>query len=269
MHYYGEATPVEFVNVLRSALAVPPQRDAGTVTRLRMLACGGDYVESLRSQAFAEMIPEACCAVGVHPHQAAEYLANRADFRIFRDKPKVVAIGELGLDYYYETSAPCAQQQVLEEFLDLALEWDLPAVIHLRDKDGAEQVYEDAYRLLEAFARRGGRFEIHSFAGTPGWAERFLALGAYCGVNGMVTFKRADNIRAGLQAIPLERLLLETDSPYLAPVPHRGEQNHPGFLPLIAARTAAEKGVSTEELAQITTANGMLFFRLPETEKEA
>lgn len=135
--------------------------------------------------------------------------------------------------------------EVFRRFLELALAWDLPAIVHLRDKDGVWTAYEDGLALLTPSRPAGGRFVVHCFSGTPAWAEKFLALGACLGVTGLVTFNRADNIRETLAVIPDDRLLIETDSPYLAPVPHRGVENHPGFLVLIAARVAAEPEART------------------------
>ncbi len=261
-HYYGESSPVEFVNQIKAELAVPPQRDVAPVARLLMTAVGGDYLESRRAQEFAQVIDDAYFAVGVHPHQAAEYVAEKQDFSEFREHPKLVAVGELGLDYYYEQSARPLQQEVFARFLDLALEWRLPAIVHIRDKETLEDAYEDAFALLKPFAARGGRFVVHCFAGTPAWADRFLALGGYLGVTGMVTFNRARNIRETLAMIPDGRLLIETDSPYLAPVPHRGTDNHPGYVIFVAARIAAERGVTVEEIARLTTANAKQFFQL-------
>lgn len=103
---------------------------------------------------------------------------------------------------------------------------------------------------------------VHCFAGTPAWAEKFLEFGAYLGVTGIVTFKAAENIRATLKVIPSDRLLLETDAPYLAPIPHRGKPNTPGYLPLVAERVALELGLSVAEVAEITTANGLKLFEL-------
>ncbi len=263
-HFYGETSPVEFMNNVRASLAVPPQCEPGTVDRLELLACGADYLESRRAMEFAQVIPDAWFAAGVHPHQAGDHLESPADFSEFRAHPRLAAVGELGLDYFYDHSERTLQRRVLEVFLGLALEWNRPAIIHLRDRDGSDDAYRDAAALLTPFAAAGGRFVIHCFAGTPAWAERFLELGACCGVTGMVTFRRADNIREVLRVIPDDRLLIETDSPYLAPVPHRGEQNHPGYLILIAARIAAERGVPVDRIAALTTANARRFFRIPE-----
>jgi len=262
-HFYGEATPPEALAQIREDLAAAC-REIGITDppRLGFVAAGGDYIESLRAREFARIAPDCRFAAGVHPHQAEAHLANAAaeDFAIFAGDPKLAAVGELGLDYYYDGSPHPAQRSVLERFLARALELRLPAVIHLRDKEGCDDAYRDADAMLEDFAAAGGRFVVHCFAGGPVWAERFLSLGAMLGVTGMVTFRKAENIREVVRRVPPERLLIETDSPYLAPVPFRSRQNSPGFLPLVAARVAAETGMTLEEIARITTANARRFF---------
>ncbi|MBR3505462.1 MAG: TatD family hydrolase, partial [Lentisphaeria bacterium] len=140
---------------------------------------------------------------------------------------------------------------------------DRPAIVHTRDIDKGTLAYDDAYGLLSEFARAGGRFVLHSFAGSIADFERFAALGAYFGCGGMVTFKKADNIRALALRYPEDRLLLETDSPYLAPVPFRGQENHPGFLPWTAHALAALRGWSMEKTVTLTTSNAKRFFRIP------
>ena len=261
-HYYGETSPVEYFRNVRAEAAVPPQSDAGVPEKLYLMAAGGDYLESCRSREFAQVIETAYFAAGVHPHNADKFLAEANDFAVFRGHPKLKAIGELGLDYFYEHSSRAEQMEVFRRFLELALAWDLPAIVHLRDKDGVWTAYEDGLALLTPFAAAGGRFVVHCFSGTPAWAEKFLALGACLGVTGLVTFNRADNIRETLAVIPDDRLLIETDSPYLAPVPHRGVENHPGFLVLIAARVAAERRRELESIARLTTENARRFFRI-------
>ena len=263
-HYYGESSPGEYFRNVLAAAAVPPQGRLCVPERLWLMAAGGDYLESCRSRLFAQAVETAFFAAGVHPHNAEKYLAEQNDFLEFRNHPKLKAIGELGLDYFYEHSTHEAQKEVFARFLELALDWNLPAIVHLRDRDREWNAYEDGYELLAPFAERGGRFVVHCFSGTPDWARKFLSLGAYLGVTGMVTFNRAQNIRESLAVIPDERLLIETDSPYLAPVPHRGTENHPGFLALIAARVAEERGRSLEEIAALTTANGMRFYAIGE-----
>ena len=261
-HYYGESSPKEFNANIAAALQLTPQRELGTFDRFYLNALGGDYIESCRAREFAQQTADAFFCAGVHPHQAEAYYAEKPDFSEFRNHPKLIGIGELGLDYYYESSPRNLQQKMLDEFLALALEWDLPAVIHLRDKDDIWQAYEDGYAQLKNFAAAGGRFEIHCFAGTPAWAEKFLELGAYLGVTGAVTFRRADNIRETVEYIPADRLLVETDSPYLAPVPHRGSENQPAFVTLVAAKVAEVKAMPLEECAAVTTENGLRFFNI-------
>ena len=139
-------------------------------------------------------------------------------------------------------------------------------MVHLRDRDGALDAYRDGLELLEQFAGKGGRFVVHCYAGNAEYLERFLELGAYVGVTGMATFKAAENIRENLLRIPDDRLLIETDSPYLAPVPFRGRENTPGLLPLVAAAAAKVRGVELEALAELTTRNGCEFYRLDPAE---
>ena len=269
-HFYGEATPPEALRQIREDLELACRETGMEPPRLGLVAAGGDYLESLRAREFARIAPRCRYAAGVHPHQAEAHLANAAaeDFAVFAGDPKLAAVGELGLDYYYDGSPHPAQRSVLERFLALALDWQLPAVIHLRDKDGSDDAYCDALPMLTDFAAAGGRFVVHCFAGGPVWAERFLALGAMLGVTGMVTFRKAENIREVVRLIPGERLLVETDSPYLAPVPFRSRPNSPGFLPLVAARVAAERGVPTEAIARSTTANARRFFAWNEADDD-
>lgn len=267
-HFYGEATPAEYMKSVAADLETAAARVQCAVPELYLTAVGGDYLESCRAREFAAVVPKCRFAAGVHPHQAAPYLENREDFSVFRNDPRLAAIGELGLDYFYDHSDHNSQQLVLKEFLDLALEWDLPAIIHLRDKDDRDSAYQEGFALLQDFAGQGGRFVVHCFSGTVDWAEKFLELGAYLGVTGMVTFRRAENIREIVRMIPPERLLLETDSPYLAPVPFRGRENTPGLLLPAAACAAAECDRSIAEILELTTGNAKKFFRWTPLEKD-
>jgi len=264
-HFSGECTPAEYLNRIVCDLE-RSARKAGLADKetpeMWLTSVGGDYLESLRAREFASVTPRCRFAAGVHPHGAAEYLAAREDFSVFRADPLLVAVGELGLDYYYELSDREAQRRVFAEFLDLALEWDKPAVVHLRDRDGADDVYCDGLALLEPFAGRGGRFVVHCYAGNREYMDEFIGLGAYVGVTGMATFRAAENIRADLAAIPDDRLLIETDSPYLAPVPFRGGENSPGLLPLVAAEAARVRGSTLEDIAMLTWRNALEFFRI-------
>ncbi len=222
--------------------------DAGVT---EMLFCSSGMENSRRTADFAAASPAFRYAVGVHPHEAGTALEPASAYRVFNPD----AIGELGLDYYYDFTPRERQIEVFQDFLELALELDKPAVVHCRDKDGAEQAYADAYAVLKPFAERGGRFELHSYAGSVDWMKKFRDLDAWFGVGGMLTFKRAENIRTVVAEMPLEKIMLETDSPYLAPVPHRGKTNHPSFLPHTAKALADLTGKMTEEICAITTAN--------------
>lgn len=263
-HYDGALAPAVYRAKVAADLAgcrVTPATD-----RLLLLAAGGNFVDSGLARDFAAADRDNFFAAGVHPHEAAAHLAAPADFRGFCRAERCVAVGEIGLDYYYEFSCAAEQRRVLAEFLGLALEYRLPAILHCRDREGSEAAYRDLHAALADFAGVGGRMVVHCFTGSPDWAEKFLALGACLGVTGIVTFPKAENVRAAVRLIPADRLLLETDSPYLAPVPFRGKPCSPGFLPLVAARVAAERGVDPVELAAQTTANGRRLFQLEDGE---
>ena len=227
----------------------------------RLNAVGGNFEESRQAREFAHGVPDCVFSAGVHPGNAGDFSGDLSPFEIFAGDPLLAAVGELGLDYYYDAETAPQQRRTFGAFLELALEWGKPAVVHLRDK-GDDTAFRDGLALLADFVRDGGRFEIHCFTGSREWCEKFLELGGYIGVTGMVTFRRAENVREILRALPEDRILLETDSPYLAPVPYRGRENNPGLLGLIAAGAAAVRGVSADELADLTTANALHFFRL-------
>ncbi len=231
--------------------------------KIFMMAVGAGLEESLAAARFAENCDSAWFACGVHPHGAEEFNGDYNDFSSrFAGHGKLKAVGELGLDYFYDFTPRDLQKNVFKGFLQLALTWNLPAVVHIRDKEDTWNAYMEAWEILRDFAGAGGRFVVHCFAGSAMWAERFLELGAYIGVTGMVTFKKADNIRDVVKMIPHDRLLIETDSPYLAPVPFRGKENHPGLLPHVAEFTANFLNTDIAEFAALTTANAGRFFRI-------
>ena len=235
---------------------------AGSAGVNELLFCSSGMENSRRSGAFAAASEQIYFAAGVHPHESQEMKEDVSAYREFTAMPRLIAIGELGLDYYYDISPRETQIRVFRDFLGLAKELDLPAIVHCRDKDDSDRAYADCFDILSGFAADGGRFELHSFAGTVQWMERFAALGAMFGVGGMLTFRRADNIREVVSAMPRERIMLETDSPYLAPVPHRGKVNHPAFLIHTADAMADLFGMTTEDVAKMTTENAHRFFRI-------
>ena len=263
-HFDGEESFTGFLSRCRADLEVAAKNFQNIPDKLLMLCAGGNYIGSMRAKQFADTVPEVFFSCGVHPHDAAEYLADKADFSIFRGSEKLLAIGEIGLDYFYDYSDKSSQLAVLEEFLALALAWDLPAMLHLRDKDNCFDAYDDALKMLSAFAADGGRSVIHCYAGNAAYAEKFLALGCYFGVTGMFTFKAAQNIREAISVIPDDRLLIETDSPYLAPVPFRGRPNTPGMVALVAESLGCARNMTPEAAAEKFTANGKRFYRIGE-----
>jgi TatD DNase family protein len=205
--------------------------------------------------AIAEAHEDLFCSVGTHPHHAHEELdVPLAEIVRLAQHPKVVAIGEAGLDYHYKRSPPEAQAEGFRRHIAAARETGLPLEIHSRDADA------DTARILEEEHARGAFAAIlHCFTGGADLAQRALALGLYVSFSGVISFKKSDELRAIAAGVALERLLVETDAPYLAPEPYRGKTNEPAFVVHTAAALATVKGVTPDELAAATTAN---FFRL-------
>ncbi len=257
-HFHGGEYLPDFAAYIREA------EEAGV---RRLLLCASGKEETGPARDAAKAFPGLYYAVGIHPHNAESDRDFLPELDRFTGDPKLAAAGEIGLDYYYDFSPRQPQLEALEYQLDWALKNHLPAVIHCRDKAESEQAYADAYNLLKPFAERGGKFVLHCYAGSPAFAEKFAALGSYFGIGGMVTFGKADNIRELARLLPLDRLLVETDAPYLAPKPYRGKPNHSKFIPLIGAKLAEVKGITPEECAAATTANACRLFpaiQLPE-----
>ena len=225
-----------------------------------LLACGGSLSDSPAVRDFAEQHDNVYFAAGVHPHEAGTFDGNIEPFRRFPESPKFRAVGEIGIDTYYANSEVEKQKQTLKIMLDWALECKAPAVIHCRAADGADDAYRICYELLAGFAAQNGKFVVHCFAGSTDWMRKFAELGAWFGVGGMLTFKRSDNIREVVMEMPEDRILLETDAPYLAPVPFRGRPNAPEYLPLVAHKLAEMKSCPAERIAVLTTANAFRFF---------
>nr|WP_209023001.1 TatD family hydrolase [Sphingomonas kaistensis] len=194
-------------------------------------------------------------SIGVHPHEAdAHPDLGTAALVEAATHPRVVAIGECGLDYYYDKSDRDSQKARFRAQIDAARQADLPLIIHTRDAE------EDTAAILSEEAARGGvRGVLHCFTGTQWLADRGLEIGFYVSLSGIVTFKNAKDLQAVAKTIPEDRLLVETDSPFLAPVPHRGKPCEPAFVADTAAFVAGLREVSPEELGASTTAN---FFRL-------
>jgi len=205
--------------------------------------------------------------IGIHPHEAK--LATDADFQELEQlakRPKVIAWGEIGLDYFYDHSPRELQQQVFFSQMEQARAAKLPIVIHCRPSDKSENAWDDCLGMLEQHWRTSSLGGIlHCFTGSWPHARRALDLGFMISFAGNITFAKAQPIRDVAKVVPLERVLTETDSPFLAPVPHRGKRNEPAFVKEVARRLGEIRGLSTEETGRQTTANFYNFFKLAES----
>lgn len=223
------------------------------IERFITIAVAPENLDTVRELAASHA--DVYCTQGVHPHEARLY--NREvghRIRAGAADAKVVAIGEIGLDYHYDNSPRAKQRQAFSEQLEIALELDMPIVVHTRDAD------DDTMALFREFSGRGLRGVIHSFTSSLKLAEFCLEEGFHLGFNGIITFNRADNVREVLAAAPLERILLETDAPFLTPAPFRGRENAPFYLPLVAEKVAAVKESTPEAVIRQTTANARSLF---------
>jgi TatD DNase family protein len=207
-------------------------------------------------RAIAERFDTVFCSVGTHPHQAAEEPDVTADDLVrLSAHPKVVAIGEAGLDYHYDTSPRDAQEKGLRTHIAAARTTGLPLVIHSREADA------DMAAILEEESAAGAfPFLLHCFTGGADLAARAVALGGYVSFSGVITFKKSEDLRAIAAGLPADRLLVETDAPFLAPTPHRGKRNEPAFVRETAKALAAARGVSLEAVAAATTRNFFTLF---------
>ena len=233
--------------------AIVARAGAAGVTTLVTISTRVKKFDTYRE--IAEAYPRVFFTVGTHPHQAHEELDVPVTAIVEKSKhPKCVAIGEAGLDYFYDKSPRAAQRQGLLNHIAAARETGLPLVIHSRDAD------DDMGDLLEAEMAKGiFKAVLHCFTGGARLAERALAMGLFISASGVITFKKSEDLRAVFATVPLDRLLVETDAPYLAPGPHRGKRNEPAFVVQTAAALAEIKGISREAMAAQTTDN---FYRL-------
>jgi TatD DNase family protein len=207
--------------------------------------------------AIAEAHDAVYCSVGTHPHNAAEELdVTAAELVRFSTHPKVVAIGEAGLDYHYNRSPRPAQAQGLRAHIAAARETGLPLVIHARSAD------DDMAAILEEESGKGAfPFILHCFSSGRRLAEVGVALGGYVSLSGILTFKNSEELRSIARDLPRDRLLVETDAPYLAPAPHRGKRNEPAYVAHTARVLAETIGVSQDEVATLTTRNFCRLFK--------
>lgn len=225
-----------------------------------LLNVGYDLASSQRSIDLAETYSFIYAAVGVHPHDAKETPADYLQqLRTMANHPKVVAIGEIGLDYYYDLSPRETQKQVFREQLLLAKELKLPFIIHNRDAHG------DIMEILRQEAPYPAGGVLHCFSASWEIAEECIKLGLYISLAGPVTFNNAGKLKDIASKVPLERLLVETDCPYLTPAPYRGKRNQPTYVRHVAEHIAQLRGLDPAKLAEITATNTIQLFRLPLT----
>ena len=244
-------------------LDYPPMADdlAGTIARARsagvgtMLTIGTKLRDFPRVRAIAEADDNIFCSVGIHPHEAQNEVADTARLIELARHPKVVGIGETGLDYYYDKSPRDRQQANFRAHMRAASETGMPLIVHTRD---AEE--DTAAMIAEALREAPLKGVLHCFTSSRRLAEQAIDFGFYISISGIVTFKNAEDLRQTVRSLPLERLLVETDSPYLAPVPMRGKSCEPAYVTHTAAKVAELKGVSVDELARVTTANFFALF---------
>ena len=227
--------------------------DAARAERvLRLVTVGTDAASSREAIDVARRREEVWATVGVHPHDASGGVDGIAELLA---APEVVAVGECGLDYHYDRSPRDAQRRVFAEQVGLAREHDLALVIHTRE------AWDDTFAVLRSEGTPD-RTVFHCFTGGPDEAELALATGAALSFSGIVSFTGASELRSAARLCPLDRLLVETDSPFLAPVPKRGQANRPAWLPLVGAAVAGAKDVAVEAVEHATTANAAALFRL-------
>ncbi len=241
-------------------LIVDESKDEG----VEYLSCiGGDYPSSKLACEFAEAFDNVIFTAGIHPHYVDEYNGDFSEFASIFTHSKMKAVGEVGLDYFYDNSDRKNQIKVLESFFSFAINCNKPLVIHCRDKEGCYDAYSEIYNLLNSFYKEKIKFVIHCYTGNRYWLEKFLELDGYIGFTGIVTFPKALNVQELVPIVPNEKLLIETDSPYLAPIPYRGKTNYPKYLPLIAAKVASLKGIDVEELSSQILINSFNFYDIP------
>lgn len=224
---------------------------------------GHNLESSRKAIELSEQYPQVYAGVGIHPHDASKDDATvRKELRRLAQHPGVVAVGEIGLDYYRNLFPPETQRQVFRNYLRLAKELNLPAVVHCRE------AFDDVCAIIEEEKAEGLRGVLHSFSGDEDSAFRLLEAGFHISFSGQITYRKSDSIRVVAQKVPIEKLLIETDSPFLTPQPKRGQRNEPAFVRYVAEELARIKGLSAGDVARITRGNVRRLFGVgPEPER--
>jgi len=247
--------------------AIERARAAGVVAIVNV---GTDLASSRQAVSLAEQYGTVYAAVGMHPHDAIKLDgATLAQLRGLAQAPKVVAVGEIGLDYYRDRSPRDVQRRAFQAQLAWAAKLGKPVIVHDRDAhDEILEILSDWAAGLDQSKLAGQLGVLHTFSGDLDMAKKAIDLGFYLSISGPVTYKNAGQLLDVVRALPLERLLVETDCPFLAPEPYRGKRNEPAYTRLVAERIAELKGVSFDTLARATTANARRLFELANTELE-
>jgi len=223
---------------------------------------GTDLDGCRKSLEYAEKFDNVFGSLGVHPHDAENFNNETVKSIIemysgFEKRDKIVAIGETGFDYYRNLSSKKAQEIAFRSQIEIAMEYGLPVVVHSREAD------EDMLKLLSEYAdEERFRAVVHCFSGPPSFAEKILELGLFISFTGVITFPNAKKVREAVKVVPMERMFIETDSPFLAPQEHRGKENHPGFVKYVAQKISEIKEIKLEEVAEATSKNAIEFFKL-------
>lgn len=234
-------------------------RDAG-LERVMVILEGGNTTEAAQAERLQHLWPETRFAVGVHPHQAHQFAGNPAAAAAavrdqFASTPLARAIGEIGLDYHYDFAPRDVQQQVFREQIRLATRRRLPIVIHTREAE------EDTFRILDEEHARDTGGVFHCFTGDRAMAQRALDIGFHISLAGIVTFPRALELKEVAKMVPIERLLIETDSPFLAPAPFRGKRNEPAHVVRVAETIAELRGAAPDDIGRAARANFEKLFK--------
>jgi TatD DNase family protein len=240
--------------------AVVERAKTAGLERALVILAAADAKEAAQARRLEQLWPDVRFAIGVHPHQAHEFEASPtaavdAVSRQFSETAAARAIGEIGLDYHYDFSPRDIQQHVFRSQVALARELQRPVVIHTREAD------DDTIHILKEEGQGSVRGVLHCFTGGPSLARAGLDLGFYISMSGIATFPKAGELRETFRAVPLDRVLVETDSPFLAPPPHRGKRNEPSYMTRVTETLAEIHGVSNEEVCRRTTANFHALFR--------
>lgn len=218
----------------------------------QMICVGTNERSSKQAIAFAEKHPEAVASIGVHPHDTKDGYGAIAE--LAGTSPAIVAVGEIGLDYFYTNSPREVQIEALKSQIEVALKHDLPIIFHVRD------AFDDFWPIFESY--KGIRGVLHSFTDSKENMEKAISKGLYIGVNGISTFTKDETQKAMFDAIPLDRIMFETDAPFLTPTPYRGKINQPAYVKVVAEYHALRRGISLEEIANVSTRNARALFQL-------